>query len=102
MVVEHAIDLALFYLIICYIILLFKETKTGWNISSKYILYGASATTFVFTGIFIGFLTILAYIILSLIIAVVGLPFLRLFIERRRRRYLRHTERRPMESVGER
>jgi Flp pilus assembly protein TadB len=86
MLVEHAIDLALFYLIICYITILFKETKTGWNISSKYLLYTASATTFVFAGAFIGFLTILVYIIFSLIIAVIGLPFLRLLIERRRRR----------------
>jgi Flp pilus assembly protein TadB len=85
MIVEHAIDLALFYLIMCYITILFKETKSGWNISSKYLLYTATAITFVFTGIFIGFSTILVYIIFSLIIAVVCLPFLRIFLVKRRR-----------------
>jgi hypothetical protein len=85
MVNEHVIDLALFYLILCYITLLFKETKTGWNISSKYLLYTATAAVFVFTGIFIGFLTILVYIIVSIIILVVSLPILRIFIEKRRR-----------------
>jgi len=83
---EHLLDFALFYLIMCYITLLFKENKSGWNSSSKYILYAATAVTFIFLGLYIGFATIVAYIIVSLIILVVGLPHLRIFLEKRRNR----------------
>ena len=96
MFAEHAIDLALFSLIMCYITLLFKETKTSWNITSQYHLYAATAAAFVFTGIFIGFRTILVYIIVSIIILVVSLPVLRTFLERRRRRYLQYAKRRAL------
>jgi len=83
---EHLLDFALFYLIMCYITLLFKENKSGWKISSKYLLYAATAVTFIFLGLFIGFRTIIVYIIVSLIILVVGLPFLRTFLDKRRNR----------------
>ena len=80
------LDLALFYLIMCYITLLFKENKSGWNTSSKYILYAATTVTFIFLGLFIGFTTIIVYIIVSVIILVVCLPFLRTFLDKRRNR----------------
>ena len=83
---QHLLDLALFYLIICYITLLFKENKSGWKASSKYILYAATAVTFIFLGLFIGFRTIIGYSIVSVIILVVCLPHLRIFLEKRRRR----------------
>ena len=82
---QHLLDLALFYLIMCYITILFKENKSGWNISSKYILYSATAVTFIFVGLFIGFRTIIGYIIVTVIILVVCLPVLRIFLEKRRK-----------------
>ena len=83
---EHLFDIALFYLIICYITLLFKENKSCWKNSSKYILYAATVVTFIFLGLFIGFRIIIAYIIVSVIILVVCLPVLRIFLEKRRKR----------------
>ena len=78
---DYLIYWALFCLIMGYITLLFKETKSGWSISSKYILYAATAITFIFSGLLIGFTTMLGYVIFSVIILVVCLPFIRMLLE---------------------
>jgi hypothetical protein len=69
-----------------YIILLLKETQNGWNLSSKYILYFATAETAILIGLFIGFSTTLVYITFSVVIVVVCLPFLRTFLDKMRKR----------------
>ena len=79
---QHTLDLALFYIIMCYITLFLKETKSGWNISSKYIIYPATAATFIFSGLFIGFSTMFAYIIFCVIILTVCLPFIHMFLKK--------------------
>ena len=79
---RHLLDLAVFYLIMSYITFLLKETKSGWNISSKYILYAATALTFIFCGLLIGFTTLLGYIIFSVIILVICLPFIRILLKK--------------------
>jgi len=78
---QYLLDLAVFYLILSYITFLLKETKSGWNISSKHILYVATVLTFIFSGLLIGFAVVLGYIIFSVIILVVCLPFLRILIK---------------------
>jgi hypothetical protein len=82
----YLISFATFCLITGYITLFLKETKDGWNVSSKYILYIATAVTFVFSGIMIGFIVTLGYIIFAVIILVVGLPSIRLLLEKLRNR----------------
>jgi uncharacterized membrane protein len=83
---QNGIDMALFFLIMGYITLFIKETRSGWTIPSKYILHAATATTFIFSGLIVGFYTIIVYIIVSLIILVLLLPVLRLLLEKRRSR----------------
>ena len=92
---QHGLDFVLFFLIMGYITLFIKESRSGWNIVTKCILYTATAETAIISGIFIGFYTVLAYIIFSLVAVVVGLPILRTSIERRRRRYRRYAKRSP-------
>ena len=74
---------ALFYLTLCYITLFLKETKSGWNISSKYILYAAIAINFIVIGLLIGFDIMLGYIFFSVIVLVVCLPLIRIFLDKR-------------------
>ena len=81
---RYLVNAAVFYLTFSYITFLLKETKSGWNISSKYILYAATAITFIISGLFIGFTTTLGYIFFSVIIAVVCLPAIRMFLDKRR------------------
>jgi len=83
---QHGLDYILLFLIMGYITLFLKESKSGWNITTKCILYTATAETAIISGIFIGFSTLFVYIIFSLIAIVVCLPVLRIFVERRRRR----------------
>lgn len=83
---QYHLNLVLFCLIMGYITLFLKETRNGWNLSSKYLLYFATAETGIVVGLFIGFSTIIIYIIVSLIILVICLPFLRTFIDKIRRR----------------
>jgi hypothetical protein len=83
---QHGIDLALLCLIMAYITLFLKETRSGWNSNSKHILYAATAVTFFTSALSIGFYTTLAYILFGVFIVVVCLPFLRLFLERLRNR----------------
>jgi uncharacterized membrane protein len=83
---NYLFNIATFYLILAYITFFIKETKSGLNISFKSILYPAMAITFIFSGLCIGFATMLVYIIISVIILVVCLPFLRTFLEKRRNR----------------
>lgn len=83
---QNGINMALFFLIMGYITLFIKETRGGWNIPSKHIMYGATASTFIFTGLIVGFSTILAYIIVSVMILVICLPVLRIFLEKKRNR----------------
>jgi hypothetical protein len=78
---RHLLDLAVFYLTMSYITFLLKETKSGWNISSKHILYAATALTFIFSGLLIGFAVMLGYIIFSVIFLVVFLPYIRVLIK---------------------
>jgi len=75
--------IAIFYLILAYITFFIKETKSGLSISFKSILYPATAITFIFSGLCIGFATMLVYIILSVIILIVCLPFLRTYLDKR-------------------
>jgi small basic protein len=82
----YLISFAAFCLIMGYITLFLKETRDGWNISSKYVLYIATAATFVFSGLMIGFAVTLAYIVSAVIIVVVSLPLIRLLLEKLRNR----------------
>jgi len=79
---QYLLNLAVFYLTISYITFFLKETKSGWNSSSKYILYAAMALTFTFTGLLIGFTIMLGYIVFSVIILVTCLPFLRILLKK--------------------
>lgn len=83
---QNGIDIALFFLIMGYITLFIKEIHGGWNMPSKYILHAGTAITFIFSGLIVGFSTILVYIIVSLIIIVLFLPVLRIFLEKKRKR----------------
>lgn len=83
---QDNLDLTLFFLTMGYITLFLKETKSGWNSSSKYILYAATAITFIFSGLYIGFATMLGYVIICVIIVVVSLPLLRIFLDKLRNR----------------
>jgi hypothetical protein len=83
---QHGIDLALLCLIMAYITLFLKETRSGWNSNSKHILYAATAVTFITSALSIGFYTTLVYIFFGIIIVVICLPFLRMFLERLRNR----------------
>jgi hypothetical protein len=67
-----------------YITLFLKEIKGGWNISSKYLLYFATAETVIIVGLLIGFPTTLGYIYFSLVILVCFLPFFHVLIEKLR------------------
>ena len=83
---QLGLDFVLFFLTMGYITLFIKESRRGWNIVTKCILYTATAETAIISGIFIGFYTVLAYVIFGLVAVVVCLPVLRIFIEKRRRR----------------
>ena len=83
---QYDLDLILFCLIMAYITLFLKETKSVWNTPPKYLLYAATAITFIFSGLCIGFATTLGYVIFSVFIVVVCLPLLRIFLEKRRKR----------------
>lgn len=83
---QDNLDLALFLLIMGYITLFLKETKSGWNSSSKYILYAATAITFIFSGLYTGFKTTLGHVLICVIIVVVSLPLLRIFLDKLRNR----------------
>lgn len=83
---DYLLDIATFYLILAYITFFIKETKSGLSVSFRFILYPAMAVTFIFAGLCVGFGTVLVYIVLSVIILVVCLPFLRTFLDKRRNR----------------
>ena len=83
---DYLIDFALFCLIMGFVTLFLKETKNGWNISSKSFLYSATTITFIFSGLIIGFTIILGYIFFAVIILIFSLPNIYTFLKKRRNR----------------
>lgn len=82
---DNLIDFASFCLIMGYITLFLKETKSGWNLASKPTLYVATAFTFIFSGLIVGFTIILLYIFFAVIILIFSLPHINLFLKKRRK-----------------
>lgn len=83
---DYLLNIAVFYLILVFVTYFIKETKSGLNISLKFVLYPLMTITFIYSGLSIGFATILVYILISVILCVVCLPFLRMFLHKRRNR----------------
>jgi uncharacterized membrane protein len=84
--IDYFRHIALFYLTVAFVTYFLKETKSGLNISLKFILYPLMGLTFVFSGLVIGFAAMFVYIFISVAICVVCLPFLHTFLEKRRNR----------------
>ena len=84
--IDYVFHIALFYLTLVFITYFIKETKSGLNISLKFILYPLMVVTFIFSGLHVGFDTVLVYIFISVSICVVCLPFLRTYLDKRRNR----------------
>ena len=75
--------LVLFYVILIYVVFYFEATKMGRKISIPCLLFPFTAFTFIISGLSIGFATVLVYIIISAVIVAVGLPLVRIFIDKR-------------------
>lgn len=83
---DYLLHIAVFYLILVFVTYFIKETKSGLNMSLKFVLYPLMVITFIYLGSSIGFATMLVYILISVILCVVCLPFLRMFLHKRRNR----------------
>jgi hypothetical protein len=83
---DYMLNIAVFYLVLVFVTYFIKETKSGLNISLKFVLYPLMAITFVYVGLSIGFATLLVDILISVILCVVFLPFLRVFLQKHRNR----------------
>ena len=77
--------LGFFYVTLVYVVLYLEATKKGRKISIPYLLFLFTAITFIISGLSIGFVTMLVYIIISVIIVAVGLPLVRIFLDKRRK-----------------
>jgi len=77
--------LVFFYVTLVYVILYLEATKKERKISIPYLLFLFTAITFIISGLSIGFATVLVYIIISVIIVAVGLPLVRIFLDKRRK-----------------
>jgi hypothetical protein len=80
--IDYFLHIATFYLILVFITYFIKETKSGLSMSLKFVLYPLMVITFIYSGLSIGFYTVLVYIFISVVVCVVVLPFLNTFLHK--------------------